>query len=164
MDYISSAGTGIENAASGLAQSTGLSDVASGIQSLFQPSESQRIADLGQPVPQGVDIVGPQANFQGPGFLQGMAQGFMHTLGNLGPDASSSSQLGGGLGEFLRWLDQQRGGKQSQTLPAIVGLASGVSPIQVVSGPSALAPQSGLVHRLISSATYGILDTPKMSS
>src|SRR5262245_18534189 len=67
-------GPAIGQATQGIGQQTGLGDLASGLQQLFGRGEAGRIADLGQPVPSGVDIVGPSSTFTGGGGAGGFLQ------------------------------------------------------------------------------------------
>lgn len=167
---LSSAGSGLEQAGGALYQNTGLANVAGGLQSLFGGGdEAGRIAALGQPVPQGVDIVGPSSTFTGGGgpggFIQGIVNGFQGTMNQYGPDIGPAAQTGGGLGQLLAFLERMNnaGGGAGQ-LQQIVNAATPTGRItRMAPGyQQAQAPQGGLVHGLISAYTGGILDSPKM--
>jgi len=153
-------------------QQTGLGTVAQGLQSLFGGGEAGHLADLGQPVPSGVELAGPSSTFtggQGPGgFVQGMLEGFRGTAGNLGPDVGGAPQTGAGVGQFLAFLDRmnQRGaggdlgglvnaGALLQQTPDVMHRVTRMAPgYQVAQEPR------GLITNLISGITYGILDKP----
>jgi len=132
-------GSGLESAASsalggvGKTALSGLESVGQGVQSLFSgaPSEAGRIAALGQTVPEGVDIVGPSPTFTGPGFLQSVAQGFVH-----GPqqyaNPSTATSFGQGVGGLLQALDQLNAGRQGGV--SLQPIVSGIAP-QPLQGP-----------------------------
>jgi len=139
-------GSGLESAAgsvlggAGKTALSGLESVGQGVQSLFSaaPTEAERIAALGQTVPEGVDLVGPSPTFTGPGFLQSVAQGFVH-----GPqqyaNPSAATSLGQGVGGLLQALDQMNAGRRGgagMSFQPIVGGVTGVQPLQ---GPKVVA-------------------------
>jgi hypothetical protein len=115
--------TGLEHLAgpaltgAGKAAVGGIEALGQGLQSLFTGGggEAAKLADLGQAVPAGVDIVGPSPTFAGPGFLEAVHQGFVQ-----GPafmkqfaDPSAGTAAGAGVGQLfsaLEKLHQQGGG------------------------------------------------------
>ena len=143
----SAVGSGLETAAgaalggAGKSALSGLESVGTGLKSLFSavPTEAERIAALGQPVPAGVELAGPSSTFTGPGFLNSMVQGFVH-----GPqqfaNASAGTSLGQGIGGLLQALDQLNAQRQGgMSLAPIVGGVSGVQPLR---GPKYLPDQT----------------------
>jgi hypothetical protein len=105
----------------------GLSSIGHGLQSLFGPGggEAGRLAALGQPVPAGVELVGPSPTFTGPGFFPSVLQGFTHGPAELA-DPSAGTSLGAGVGQLLSTLDQLNAGRQGgMSMQPIVGGLTG---------------------------------------
>src|SRR5499426_1793057 len=108
---IGSAASGAGSALGGALESAvpGLTNIMQGIGAAGAPSEAARLASLGQAVPEGVELVGPSSTFTGPGFLGGVAQGFVH-----GPqqfaNPSTGTSLGQGIGGLLSAIEQMRSG------------------------------------------------------
>src|SRR5262245_35684449 len=138
--------------------STGLANVGQGLQSLFGTggeSEAARLASLGQAVPEGVELVGPSATFTGPGFLGGIAQGFVH-----GPqqfaNPSAGTSLGQGVGGLLSALEQMRGGGShamgQQIIRNVVGQLQG--PQVIPSTPA--KPEQGPIMKMIGQIFAGL--------
>ncbi len=147
-------GSGLESAAgaalggAGKTALSGLESVGQGIQSLFTGgggSEAARLAALGQPIPEGVELVGPSSTFTGPGFLPSVAQGFLHGPTQLA-NPSAGTSLGQGVGALLSTLDQLNARRPGSTLPGGIGpIVSGLTgqvqrPRYDPSGPPPMAP------------------------
>jgi len=140
-------GGGLESAAGAVAPGaqSALSSLGSGLQSLFgggagagAGGEAGYLASLGQAVPEGVELAGPSSTFTGPGFLGGLAQGFVH-----GPqqfaNASAGTSLGQGVGGLLSALEQMRGGQANMIRPIVQGISGNVQrPRYDPSGPPPL--------------------------
>jgi len=115
----STVGSGLESAATsalggaGQGALSGLANVGQGLQSLFTGGggEAGYLESLGQAVPQGVELAGPSATFQGPGFLGSVAQGFLHGPAELA-NPSAATSFGTGVGQLLNTLDQLNSGRQ----------------------------------------------------
>jgi hypothetical protein len=148
-------GQGIQNLPGNIYEQSGIQNIGQGLQTLFGGGgdEAGYLQSLGQPVPTGVELLGPSETFQGPGFLGGLIPG--------GPDyanPSAGTQLGQGVGELLAMLQkmkQQGGGG----LAPLVPVAGGGGPaVRLLPGyQQAAAPSGGLIHNLIGAFTYGIL-------
>jgi len=132
----------------------GLESVGQGLQSLFTgggPTEAGKLAELGQTVPAGVELVGPSSTFAGPGFLSSVAQGFVH-----GPqqfaNPSAATSLGAGVGQLLNAIQQlQQSGGGPAKMPQIVTPGPPIRPPQVVPALTgregqAAAPIMSLLH------------------
>ena len=157
----SAVGSGLESAATsalvGAGQSalSGLESVGTGLQSLFTGGggEAGYLSSLGQAVPQGVELAGPSATFQGPGFLGSVAQGFAH-----GPmqfaNPSAATSLGQGVGGLLSALDQlnaSRAGSHGQLAPIISGITGPVQRPRYLPDqgpPMAPGPIMGMIGQL----------------
>jgi len=152
----------------GVAKSTGLGDVAQGLQSLFGGGEAGHLADLGQAVPQGVELAGPSPTFTGGGgpggFMQGMLEGFRGTAGNLGPDVGGAPQTGAGLGEFLAFLDRMNNRGAGGELGGVASPGALMQPVtrmaKVPYGYQPAEEPRGLLTNILSGLTYGILAKP----
>jgi len=154
-------GSGLESAlgSAGGTALQGLSSVGQGLQSLFgggAPSEAGRLASLGQTVPTGVELAGPSATFQGPGFLQSVAQGFVN-----GPqqfaNPSAATSLGQGVGGLLSAIDQlnsqRQGGMSLQ--PIVTGVTGQTRrPTYIPSAPA--KPETGPIMKLIGQVFAGL--------
>jgi len=150
-------GQTVADAPANLAQQSGLANLAQGVTGLFGGDQAT--------VP--ADFVGPPSPFESPNFLQGFVQGFTGAANPLaGADApGAGGQTGAGLGQLLHALEQirqQRGG----TLGGVTPIAGGdLGAVEMLPGyQTAQIPTSGLVHRLIGAATYGILNTNTVPS
>jgi len=149
-------------------QQTGLGNIAQGLQSLFGGGEAGRLADLGQGVPPGVELAGPSSTFTGGegagGFMSGMLEGFRGTLGDNGPDLSGAAQTGGGVGEFLAFLDRMNRRGAGGDLGGIVGPGALMQPVtRMAQTPYGYRPAEeprGLLTNIVSGLTYGILNKP----
>ena len=150
-------------------QQTGLGNIAQGLQSLFGGGEAGHLADLGQQVPAGVELAGPSSTFTGGtgpgGFMHGMLEGFRGTLGDNGPDVSGAMQTGGGVGEFIAFLDRMNRRGAGGDLGGIVGPSALTQPTmqrvtKMAPGYQVAPEPRGLLTNLISGITYGILDKP----
>lgn len=152
----------------GVAHQTGLGDVAQGLQSLFGGGEAGRLADLGQAVPEGVELAGPSSTFTGGGgaggFMQGMLDGFRGTAGNLGPDVGGAPQTGAGLGQFLAFLDRMNNRGAGGDLGGVASPAALMQPVTHMATMPAGYHQAeeprGLLTNILSGLTYGILAKP----
>jgi hypothetical protein len=140
--------------------STGIANLGQGLQSLFGTgsSEAAHLAELGQAVPEGVELVGPSSTFTGPGFLGGMMQGFVN-----GPqqfaNPSAGTSIGQGVGGLLSALEQmhgQRGGGGGlQAGPIIRNVVGQLQGPQVI--PSAPAkPEQGPIMKMIGQIFAGL--------
>lgn len=168
--YLGGLGDAAQSVGSSLYQQTGLQNLASGLQSLFgDTSEGARLQDLGQPVPQGVQLVGPSETFraatQGPGFGQGFLEGFMNTLGPYA-EPSAATSFGHGLGQLAAFIDRNRSGSgtlEGGGLGPIVNLfADPASAVPLWKrrpspGPPVVKPEPTLIGNLVSAYTGGIL-------
>jgi hypothetical protein len=157
-------GQAIQNAPGELYQASGLQNLAQGLQSLFTGSgggdEAGYLQSLGQPVPQGVDLVGPSETFTGPGFFESFLPG-MQGKAQQYANPSPGTQLGQGLGELVRMLEKikQGGGGGLPPMVRTPG-SSGPTGVQILPGyAQASAPQGGLIHNLIKSYTFGLLNS-----
>jgi hypothetical protein len=153
-------GQNIADAPANLYQSSGLQNVAQGLQSLFTGGggdEAGYLQSLGQPVPEGVELVGPSSTFTGPGFVGSLLPGMQG--GQQYANPSPGTQLGQGLGQLVAMLEkikQQGGGGMGPLVPTPGG--GGPSGVQILPGyHAAQAPAGGLIHNLIGAFTYGIL-------
>lgn len=111
--------------AGGAGQTTGATNIAGGAQTAMggtsaatQAGQASYLQSLGQPVPQGVELAGmtgpnlmEQGNpgFSGPGFWDGLLEGFSGTLGKY-QDPSAATQFGQGFGQLAAFIDRNRGG------------------------------------------------------
>jgi hypothetical protein len=127
---------------------SGIESVGQGLQSLFGGGggEAAKLADLGQAVPAGVDLLGPSSTFTGPGFLESVHQGFVQ-----GPqflkqfsDPSGGTSAGAGVGQLLSAIQQlqQQGGGPAK-MPPIIQTGAPVRPLQVVAPANAGTVGSG---------------------
>jgi hypothetical protein len=105
----------------------GIEALGQGLQSLFTGGggEAAKLADLGQTVPAGVELVGPSSTFTGPGFLEAVHQGFTQGPAFLKQFAEpgAGTSAGAGVGQLmsaLQQIQQQGGGpaKMPQVVPA----------------------------------------------
>jgi hypothetical protein len=144
---------------SNIYQQSGLENVAQGLQGLFGGGgdEAGYLQSLGQPVPTGVELVGPSPTFQGPGFLGSLIPGVQGGTEYANP--SAGTQLGQGVGQLLAMLEkmkQQGGAGMGPMVPTPGGATPGG--IRMLPGyHAAQAPSGGLIHNLIGSFTYGLL-------
>jgi hypothetical protein len=147
----SAVGTGLETAAttvgpalehlagsalSGLGKTAlgGIENVGSGLQSLFTGGggEAGHLADLGQAVPAGVDLVGPSPTFTGPGFLQSVYQGFIGAPPKVA-NPSAATSAGAGIGQLLDALQQLQGqGGGPAKMPPVIQTGGPIRPMQVI--------------------------------
>jgi hypothetical protein len=171
--YLGGALQGLGSAATGIGQhvgqTTGLTNLAQGLQSLFggQPTEAGRLAAQGQPpVPAGVELVGPSETFaptqqlmQGPGFGSGFLEGFTNTLKRYG-EPSAGTSFGQGFGQLARFIDERRSAGGDGGLGQIVELAALADPMwkrkQPIVSP-VIKPEPTLVGNIVSGYTGGIL-------
>jgi hypothetical protein len=136
----------------------------------FQAAEGPAPGDLSLYVPEAAPpvaapggFVGPPSPFTAPNFLEGFVQGLTGTLapGSGGADVPNvGGQIGGGLGEFLAFLERakRQGGGQTLIAPVAQSLFGQHPATRIAPGyTQAAAPSGGLVHNLIGAATYGIL-------
>jgi len=151
----SAIGSGAESLLGNLGQASGITNLAQGVGQLFgggTPSEAARLASLGQAVPEGVDLVGPSSTFTGPGFLGGFKQGVLGTAQKLA-DPSAGTQIGTGLGQLFRALDDIRGaGNQpGAAFSQLVNLGqSPTGPATKVTPPAPVVqPSTGPIMKLI---------------
>jgi hypothetical protein len=132
--------SGLESAAgpalTGLGKTAlgGIESLGQGLQSLFTGGggEAGHLADLGQAVPAGVDLVGPSSTFTGPGFLSSVYQGFIG-----GPqkfaNPSAGTSAGAGIGQLMNALQQLQGqGGGPAKMPPIIQTGGPIRPLQVV--------------------------------
>jgi hypothetical protein len=145
-------GQNIADAPANLYQSSGIGDIASGLQSLFGGGET---------VPMAEPFVGPPSPYAPPNFAQALVRGF--TGQNVGGGADvlpPGAQTAGGLGELVAMLDkirQQSGGNMAAPV-SLSAPQGGPSGVQILPGyHAAQAPAGGLIHNLIGAFTYGIL-------
>src|SRR5215813_2514313 len=147
-------GSGLESAlgSTGSTALQGLSSVGQGLQSLFAGgggTEAGHLASLGQAVPAGVELAGPSATFAGPGFLQSVAQGFVHGPQQLAAPSAATS-LGQGVGGLLSALDQLNAQRQGgMSMQPIVGGITGEAqkPRYLPSAPA--QPGQGNIMKMI---------------
>lgn len=156
-------GSGLESAAGAVAPGaqSALSSIGTGLQSLFGTGagpgaggEAGYLTSLGQAVPEGVELAGPSATFSGPGFLGGLAQGFLH-----GPqqfaNAGAGTSLGEGVGGLLSTLEQMRGGQANMMRPIVQGISGDVKrPTYLPSAPA--TPSQGPIMKLIGQIFAGL--------
>jgi hypothetical protein len=127
---------------------SGIESVGQGLQSLFTGGggEAGHLADLGQAVPAGVDLVGPSSTFTGPGFLESVHQGFLQ-----GPqflkqfsDPSGGTSAGAGIGQLLDTLQklQAQGGGPAK-MPPVIQTGGPIRPMQVIPPANAGTVGSG---------------------
>lgn len=148
--------SGLESAAgpalTGLGQSalSGIQSLGSGLQSLFggggAGGEAGHLADLGQAVPAGVDLVGPSSTFTGPGFLEAVHQGFTQGPAFLNQFASPSggTSAGAGVGQLLSAIQKLQGqGGGPAKMPPIIQSGGPVRPMQVIPAANAGTVGSG---------------------
>jgi len=124
-------GGGLESALGSLGSTTGLTNLAQGVGSLFgggAPSEAGYLTSLGQAVPQGVELAGPSSTFTGPGFFGGLVEGIKGTAEKLA-DPSASTQVGTGLGQLFDAINNARG---TAAMPPMVPMP----PSMRVGGPA----------------------------
>lgn len=128
-------GPGIESVAGKVLGTTGLENVAQGLQSLFSGGggEAGYLQSLGQAVPQGVELAGPSSTFTGPGFMGGLVQGFTGAV-NPVSNPSAGTSLGTGLGQMAQTVN-----KLSSVGPGIPELPQ--SPILQPAGAGLMRPK-----------------------
>jgi hypothetical protein len=127
---------------------SGIESVGQGLQSLFGGGggEAAKLADLGQAVPAGVDLLGPSSTFTGPGFLESVHQGFTQGPAFLQQFANPSggTSAGAGVGQLLSALEKLQGqGGGPAKMPPIIQPGGPIRPMQVIPAANAGTVGSG---------------------